>query len=539
MNTPNNRQSRKIKENECSDTWISFQESEDLPKQPNNLGEYEQLSLWKLTPMPNEYYAQTSQISPSTPISETTTQEKENSTLLQWDGRVQARVTQEIKQDSNIQLPHSGEKDLEYYSKPNPASVLWNNLKDLSDEEGELFLPASIWQDTVGKLKQSRRRSLGQDTKDSEYLSFPTLTSGQTSSKMRPAGQVKCEKWFRDNGLIPNGYQLGTRAIALVMGFPSNWFEGLSQKNSNQKIISSQVKPQAESEQDISQVEQLHQHKQPSPSAESSISIPCLIKQPKQPEVKGVIQKDLGDRFDIYIPHLDKSIAVSKLFVYPDFSESVGQIDKSPSQNLTTSTQSPRKKRRRRGEGNGAIYYRTVTKNNGKQYQEAYYHWRENGKKRTKYIPKKLLDRVKEAEQGKLPVSDILVLLVGKEKSPRKSSDTLSQTIEEKVKHGCTEPEVLETSEESPRKNLPTSKTRRTKGKGSGWIQCKPIKRSGKEYQQYWYNYEEWKDGERIIKKSRYIPKNKVSKVERMNNEKAPVEKILKVLQNRTKRKRR
>ncbi len=40
---------------------------------------------------------------------------------------------------------------------------------------------------------------------------------------------------------------------------------------------------------------------------------------------------------------------------------------------------------------------------------------------------------------------------------------------------------VMETSVISPRKITPTSKTRRTKGKGSGWIQCKPIKRSGKE----------------------------------------------------------
>ncbi len=64
-----------------------------------------------------------------------------------------------------------------------------------------------------------------------------------------------------------------------------------------------------------------------------------------------------------------------------------------------------------------------VTKN-GKQYQSAYYHYIENGKKRTKYISNKLLDRVKEAESRKLPVADILVLLVGKNKNPSPSSDT-------------------------------------------------------------------------------------------------------------------
>ena len=129
-----------------------------------------------------------------------------------------------------------------------------------------------------------------------------------------------------------------------------------------------------------------------------------------QSPVKGVIQKDLGDRFVVNVA--DKEISVSKLFVYPDFSKSVGQIEKNPRKNITPSTNNPRKTRRKKGQGNGSIYYRTVTKN-GKEYFEAYYHYVENGNKKTKYIPKKLLDRVKEAETQKLPVSDILVLLGG------------------------------------------------------------------------------------------------------------------------------
>ena len=213
----------------CSDTSICSQESEDSAKQPNNLGEYEQLSLWKLTPMPNEFSDITSQECQFTQISEITTQEKENSTLLQWAGRVQAHQTQEVKQDYLIQPHHSGEKDLEYCSKPNPSSVLWNNLKDLSDEDLELFLPPSIWQDTLSRLKQSRQKALALDNRDSDCLSFPTLTSNECSTS-RPAGQngrfkhlnqvqvsrpPKCEKWFKDKGLIPSGYQLGRAAIAL------------------------------------------------------------------------------------------------------------------------------------------------------------------------------------------------------------------------------------------------------------------------------------------------------------------------------------
>ncbi len=269
-------------------------------------------------------------------------------------------------------------------------------------------------------------------------------------------------------------------------------------------------------------------------SGKSPLSIPCLIHRPKQPQLKGVIRKDLGDSFVVYIPSDDSTVTVPKLLVYPDFSGGVGQIDKSPRKNLTPSTNSPRKKRRQNGLGNGSIYYRQVSKN-GKQYTDAYYHYVEDGKKRTKYIPKKLLDRVKEAEYLKLPVSDILVLLGGDKKNPRKSFDTLSTEVDEKLNDGCIE-QVLETSVKNPRKTKTPSK-RRKQGYGGGYIECKPIKRGGKEYKQYWYHYEEWREGDRITKKSQYIPKKMENKIIRMNNEKAPVAEILKFLKSKGKRK--
>ena len=86
-------------------------------------------------------------------------------------------VTQELERDSSTQHHLFGEKDLDVLSRLNPASVLSNNLKELSDEDFELFLGDSLWQDTLGKLKQSRRESLGRVIKGSDYLSFPTLTS--------------------------------------------------------------------------------------------------------------------------------------------------------------------------------------------------------------------------------------------------------------------------------------------------------------------------------------------------------------------------
>ena len=56
-------------------------------------------------------------------------------------------------------------------------------------------------------------------------------------------------------------------------------------------------------------------------SVESSISIPCTVKQPLQPERSGVIKQDLRSRFIVYIPDSDSTITVPLLFVYPDFSK--------------------------------------------------------------------------------------------------------------------------------------------------------------------------------------------------------------------------
>ena len=389
-----------------------------------------------------------SHISPSAQTSEATTQSQENLTLSQWDGRVREHQTQETNKDSNIQLPHSGEKDLEYCSKLNPSSVLWNNLKALSDEDLELFLPASIWQDTLLRLKQSRRESLDYRTRDSEYLFFPTLTSNECSTS-RPAGQTKCEKWFKDNGLIPSGSQLSAQAIALVMGFPSNWFEVLSQKNSNQKIILSQVKPQEESEQDISQEELVLRSKQPSPSEEFSTcpsckaqtikltegcgicgwlgcdfllgdksakteipvtDIPCLIKQPHKKPFEGLIVGDRGDKFDVKVD--DRIVALPKLYVFPNFP--------SKKKCQTDDEISPSKTRRKKGTGSGSIYWRTIKKN-GKDYQQTYYHyeiWDKGNRlvKSCEYIPKRMRSQIEKMNDEKVPVEEILKVLRNRSK---------------------------------------------------------------------------------------------------------------------------
>ena len=303
------------------------------------------------------------------------------------------------------------------------------------------------------------------------------------------------------------------------------------------------------------------------PSVEPSISIPCTVKQPNQPEIQGVIKQDLGSRFLVYIPDSESTVTVSKLFVYPDFSK----LDKSSRKNIPASKSGatlsqgmapsnahqencssknsipaskspPSKTRRQKGEGSGTIFYRTVTRN-GRDYQQAYYKWRENGKQKTQYLPNKLLDKVIEAESRKLPVKDILVLLAGTSKCSRKKFDTLDKCSSKKCSSKIIPASKNSVDECSSKmipasKTIPASKKNRNKGKGTGWIQCKPIKRKGKEYKQYWYHYEEWREGDRLVQCSEYIPKKMETKIMRMNQDKEPVEEILTVLRNRSKRKR-
>jgi hypothetical protein len=264
----------------------------------------------------------------------------------------------------------------------------------------------------------------------------------------------------------------------------------------------------------------------------STLSIPCLIKQPKQPEVKGVIKQDLGDRFVVYIPLDGSTVTISKLFVYPDFSSSVGQIGKiPPSKKISPpSKSSPTKTRRKKGDGTGYIYRRTITRK-GKQYEESYYRYRdESGKLRSKYIPQRLLSKVEQAESCKKSVADILVLLGGDEISRGEQFDTLDT---QKLPNSDRSNESI--SLNRGEQIIPPSTKRRKQGDGAGYIECKPIKRGGKEYKQYWYHYEIWSSGDRKVKKSRYIPRRLLARVEELEAQKVPVEEILKVLGGRKK----
>ena len=325
------------------------------------------------------------------------------------DSPAQAHRTQELEQDSNIQHPRSGEKVSDALSKLNPNSVFLNNLKEFSDEDLELFLPPYIWQDTVLKLKQSRQQSLEQDTRDLDCLSFPTLTSNENSTT-RPAGQTKCEKWFKNKGLIPNGSQLGTSAIALIMGFPSDWLMVLQKESSLNPRSQNLTELQAELEQDTSQEEQSPQDKQPSPSVESFISIPCLVKQPHKKTFEGLIVGDRGSEFDVQVG--DRVVQLPKLYVFPNFQKKQKPQAKdeiSPSKSS----------RRKKGTGSGYINWR-ITKKNGKDYRQPWFHYElwDKGRqvKSCKYIPKGKRSQIEKLNAEKVPVEEILNVLKNRSK---------------------------------------------------------------------------------------------------------------------------
>ena len=395
----------------CSDTWISLAELEASRLQPNNSEEYEQLSLLKSTPMLKQSCDRTSQEYQFTQTSETTSQATENLKSLAVVFPVQAHQTQELEQVLSIQPQHCGKKVYELSRRRNPNSWWLNNQQEFRDEDYELFLEDSEWQDIEAKLKLSQRADSEQVTEENGCLLFPTLTSGQTSTKMRPAGQTKCERWFRNKGLIPNGSQLGTSAIALIMGFPSDWLMVLQKESSLNPRSQNLIEHQEELEQDTSQEEQLPQDKQPSPFVESSTSIPCLIKQPHKKPFEGLIVGDRGSEFDVRVG--DRIVQLPKLYVFPNLS---------PDKKCRTDDDiSPSKipQRRKKGTGSGYINWRSIKKN-GRDYKQPWFHYElwDKGRqvKSCKYIPKGKRSQVEEMNAEKAPVTEILKVLGSKKR---------------------------------------------------------------------------------------------------------------------------
>lgn len=73
-------------------------------------------------------------------------------------------------------------------------------------------------------------------------------------------------------------------------------------------------------------------------------------------------------------------------------------------------------------------------------------------------------------------------------------------------------------------------RNRRRKGDGTGYVYERIATKGKKEYKEFYYHYEVWVKGDRLLKKTKYIPKRLVAKIQEMEAEKVPVREILRLL---------
>jgi|GEM_PF-1031204 len=142
---------------------------------------------------------------------------------LQEDSLVQEPPTLEQKQDSNIQSLLSGLNISELSAKGDPDSSSSRTLPQLSIADYEQYLEDSEWLAISGMIRKSYKQlSLEVPKNGKDFLSLPTLTTNK-GVKSRSSGQSKCEKWFRDKGLLQDTQCLSPQMMAVLFGFPMEW----------------------------------------------------------------------------------------------------------------------------------------------------------------------------------------------------------------------------------------------------------------------------------------------------------------------------
>jgi len=113
------------------------------------------------------------------------------------------------------------------------------------------------------------------------------------------------------------------------------------------------------------------------------------------------------------------------------------------------------------------------------------------------------------------------------------AEDESMQVRREKSTHTPVQNEALDRESMQVLNDNPgyTPAKRRTKGKGTGFIEERMVKRGKKQYRQYWFHWQKSKPGKgRILSKSKYIPKRLVAKIIKKNCQKLPVREILQSL---------
>lgn len=74
-----------------------------------------------------------------------------------------------------------------------------------------------------------------------------------------------------------------------------------------------------------------------------------------------------------------------------------------------------------------------------------------------------------------------------------------------------------------------TTISKRASGDGTGRITKRIISKNGKDYKQFWYDYQYYQNG-KLIGRSRYISKRLLPQIHALESEKVPVSKILEAL---------
>jgi hypothetical protein len=141
----------------------------------------------------------------------------------QGDSPAQEPPTQEPKQDSYIQSLLSGLNISELSTKDDPDSLSSKTQLQLLVTHCEQYLEDSEWSDIVGTIHRSYKLLSSEVPKNgSDCLSLPTLTTNK-GVKSRSSGQSRCEKWFRDKGLLLDTQCLSPQMMAVLFGFPMEW----------------------------------------------------------------------------------------------------------------------------------------------------------------------------------------------------------------------------------------------------------------------------------------------------------------------------
>lgn len=247
-----------IKNQSCLHSLTISEVSEPLVMPPTSQEKSNQSHILTSAKMHKKSTFRTSLKRRSIPISATIIR-REGSTSLQVGSLAPTLATLATGQDLTANILNSGLNICDVSMKDSPDLSSLKTPVQLSIADYEQFLEDSEWLDIVGTIRKSCKVLCSEvPKKGSDCLSLPTLTSNLGT--IRPAGQNRSEKWFRDKGFLQSTQVLSAEMMALLFGFPSDWTQCL------QDAI---AEPGGESNQDICLDEQSISTVQPLYSSES------------------------------------------------------------------------------------------------------------------------------------------------------------------------------------------------------------------------------------------------------------------------------